>query len=47
MVLKIFALGYTFIWLRFFFSKNAYLKESWNILDFLIVISSLVTYFSN
>ena len=27
----------------FFFAKNAYLRDSWNILDFIIVFFSIVT----
>ena len=40
MILKI--LGYGFI-----FGENAYLKDSWNILDFVIVMSSYPPYFSS
>jgi len=36
MFLKIFGLG-------LLFSKNAYLKDSWNILDFVIVLSGYLT----
>ena len=36
MVLKILGLG-------FFFGKGAYIKDSWNILDFVIVVTSLMT----
>ena len=38
MVLKILGLG-------FIFGKNAYLKDSWNVLDFVIVVTSLMTVF--
>ena len=36
MVLKIVGMG-------FFFSKESYLKDSWNILDFFIVLTSYIT----
>ena len=35
-VVKVIALG-------FIFGENAYLKESWNILDFIVVVSSVLT----
>ena len=38
MIIKIMGLG-------FFFGENAYLKDSWNVLDFVIVISSYLTLF--
>ena len=38
MVLKILGLG-------FIFGKNSYLKDSWNVLDFVIVVTSLMTVF--
>jgi hypothetical protein len=38
MILKILGMG-------FIFGPNAYLKESWNVLDFLIVISSYPSLF--
>ena len=37
-VIKIIALG-------FVIGKDAYLKESWNILDFVIVVSSILNWF--
>jgi hypothetical protein len=36
MILKIMGLG-------FYFDKDAYIKDSWNILDFVIVMSGYVT----
>jgi hypothetical protein len=36
MVLKILGLG-------FIFGKNTYLKDSWNVLDFVIVVTSLMS----
>lgn len=38
MVLKIIGMG-------FYFSENAYIKDGWNILDFVIVVLSLPTLF--
>ena len=38
MFLKIFALG-------FFFAKGAYIKEYWNILDFVIVVTAYIPIF--
>ena len=38
MVLKILGLG-------FFFNKGAYLRDPWNILDFIIVMSAYLTIF--
>ena len=35
-VLKIFAMG-------FVFGRNSYLRDGWNVLDFLVVFSSFVT----
>ena len=40
MIFKIVGMG-------FFFSDNAYLKDSWNILDFFIVLTSFVTVFQD
>jgi hypothetical protein len=40
MVFKIIGMG-------FFFSKNAYIKDSWNILDFFIVLTSYMTVFQS
>lgn len=40
MMVKIFGLG-------FLFGPNAYLKESWNILDFVIVVTSYTSYFES
>ncbi len=40
MILKILALG-------FIFNKGSYLRNSWNILDFVIVISAWLTYIEN
>lgn len=37
MILKIIGLG-------FIFSEDAYLRDSWNILDFVIVISAMIPY---
>jgi hypothetical protein len=37
-LIKIIALG-------FVFGKDTYLKESWNILDFVIVVSSILNWF--
>ena len=38
--------GVYLILLRFFFGRGSYIKDNWNKLDFLIVISSLITYFN-
>jgi hypothetical protein len=38
MVFKIVGMG-------FFFTKDSYLKDSWNILDFFIVVTSYITVF--
>jgi len=40
MIIKIMGLG-------FIFNEGAYLRESWNILDFIIVVSSYPAYFES
>ena len=40
MALKVLAYG-------FYFSKNSYIKDNWNKLDFVIVLTSLISYFAN
>ena len=40
MVLKIFALG-------FIMNQNSYLRDNWNILDFIIVVTGLISQFGN
>ena len=33
------------ILLRFLFGKKSYLKDMWNILDFIIVVTSVISFF--
>lgn len=35
MLLKVFGMG-------FYFGKNAYLKDNWNVLDFIIVVTAYI-----
>jgi hypothetical protein len=47
-IISMFFIGEAFIKiiaLGFVFGKDAYLKESWNILDFVIVVSSILNWF--
>ena len=43
MVLKIFALGYDLFIFRFILNTNSYLRDNWNVLDFIIVVTSIIS----
>ena len=46
MILKMIALGY-FKFKRIFKGKNTYFKTNWNKMDFIIVISGLISMYTN